>query len=215
MKSVVALLAVLTLTGIWWGSREAAHEPEIALVLGEHWSEMRQRSSAVIKPALVKETWFGMPKTDAQLRFVDPQYGFVTPLARFFTIGYSNERITDIRMSPQVEPLLLDDALKVVLNLQNQWRKKGWYLTSPESDPAIADTVEWRTRLRDENKGGTTYWQAGQRYQILLDIGRYEDMNRPDEERYLITLSIAKPWIPADDELPSKHSEIILGEPPQ
>ena len=29
-------------------------------------------------------------------------------------------------MSPQIEPLLLDDTLKVVLDLQEQWRNAGW-----------------------------------------------------------------------------------------
>lgn len=95
-----------------------------------------------------------MPKSDARLRLIDPQYGFVTPLARFFTIGFKNERATNIRMSPQIEPLLLDDALKVVLDLQDQWRKQGWFVIDPESDPALADTPQWRTQLRDINKGG-------------------------------------------------------------
>lgn len=101
-------------------------------------------------------------------------------------------------MSPQIEPLLLDDALKIVLDLQDQWRRRGWELTSPKTDPAIADTPEWRTRLRDINKGGTTFWQADDTYQTMLSLDRFKDDRHPDEERYLISLSIGNIWVPRE-----------------
>ena len=112
---------------------------------------MRQRSSAVIPAAIPGHYAFHIPKSDARLRFIDPQYGFITLLARFFTISFDNERVANIRMSPQIEPLLLDDALKVVLDLQDQWRKQGWFVSDPESNPALADTPQWRAQLRDIN----------------------------------------------------------------
>ena len=116
------LLVLCSIAIVRFTIRVLSDDPEIVLTLGETWEDMRQHSSAAISPALPNRIWFGMPKSDSRLRFVDPQYGFETPLARFFTIGYKNERITDVRMSPQIEPLLLDDALKVVLDLQNQWQ---------------------------------------------------------------------------------------------
>jgi hypothetical protein len=48
--------------------------------------------------------------------------------------------------------------------------------------------------LRDVNKGGTSYWHAGNQYQVMLVVGRFKDKKRPTEERYLITLALAKPW---------------------
>ncbi len=158
---------------------------------------MRQHSSAAISPALPNRIWFGMPKSDSRLRFVDPQYGFKTPLARFFTIGYKNERITDVRMSPQIEPLLLDDALKVVLDLQDQWQQQGWFVSRPVSDPPIKDTSQGRNKIRGL-LGGRTFWQASDKYQIMLGIGRFKDKRNPDQERFLITLELAKPWIPIE-----------------
>ncbi|MEX0448009.1 hypothetical protein [Xenorhabdus sp. SGI246] len=99
-------------------------------------------------------------------------------------------------MSPQIEPLLYDDAIKIVLNLQNQWRKSGWVLTQAKGFPALADTLEWHDTLRRmKNGAGTTYWQAGDKYQIMLNLRRFKDDRHPNEERYLITLSIAKPWV--------------------
>jgi hypothetical protein len=169
-------------------------EPEIALVIGEPWEDMRRRSSAVIEPAIPGHYWGRMPKSDAHLRFVDPQYGFVTPLARFFSISFDDERVSNVRMSPQIEPLLLDDTLKVVLDLQDQWRNAGWVPIRAEEFPSFADTPQWRARLRDVNKGGTSYWHAGNQYQVMLVVGRFKDKKRPTEERYLITLALATPW---------------------
>lgn len=192
----IAALVLLAAATLRWF---LADEPEIALVYGEPWEDMRQRSSASILPAIPDETWFWMPDSDARLRFIDSQYGFVTPLARYFTIGFRNERVRNISMSPQIEPLLLDEALKIVLDLQDQWRRQGWFVSSPKSDPPIADTPQWRAQLRGV-KGGRTFWQAGDKYQVMLMLNRFKDSKRPDEERYLISLDLSKPWVPADEE---------------
>jgi hypothetical protein len=183
----LTVAAVITLAAI----QALSDEPEIALKIGEPWEDMRQRSSATIDPAIPGHYWGRLPKSDARLRFIDPQYGFVTPLARFFTVSFDDEKVGNVHMSPQIEPLLLDDTLKVVLDLQEQWSKGGW---APIRTP-IADTPAWRARLRDERKGGTTYWQAGTQYQVMLVVGRFQDDKRPEEERYLITLQVARPWV--------------------
>ena len=182
--AVVALLIVAA-------TKALSGELEIALVIGEPYEAMRQRSSATIGPAIPGRAWFNIPKSDARLRFIDPQYGFVTPLARFLTVMFNDELIDGVRMSPQIEPLLLDDTLKIVLDLQGQWRRAGWIPIRPP----ITDTAFWRARLQDERKGGTTYWQAGNQYQAMLVVGRFEDDKHPTEERYLITLAIATPWV--------------------
>jgi hypothetical protein len=183
--AVVALLIVAA-------TKALSGEPEIALVIGEPYEAMRQRSSATIGPAIPGRAWFNIPKSDARLRFIDPQYGFVTPLARFFTVMFDDELIDGVRMSPQIEPLLLDDTLKVVLDLQEQWRQGGWTPIRVKDFPSFADTPQWRARLRDVNKGGTAYWRAGDKYQVMLVVNRFRDDKRPTEERYLITIGIGK-----------------------
>ena len=188
------VLALTVAVCIAWAAIAAQSEKEIALVIGEPYEAMRQRSSASIGPAIPGRAWFNMPKSDARLRFIDPHYGFVTPLARFFTVIYRNELINSVRMSPQIEPLLLDDTLKVVLDLQEQWRKAGWTPIRIKGFPSFADTPQWRARLRDVNKGGTAYWRAGDKYQVMLAVNRFKDYKRPTEERYLITLQLATPW---------------------
>lgn len=186
----LAIAALLTSATI----QVLSDEPEIALLIGEPYESMRQRSSASIGPAIAGRSWFSVPKSDARLRFIDPTYGFVTPLARFFTVMFDDDHIHGVRMSPQVEPLLLNDTLKVVLDLQEQWRKAGWVPIRVEEDPPFADTPEWRAQLRDVNKGGTSYWHAGTQYQVMLVVNRFKDYRHPTEERYLITLSLATPW---------------------
>ena len=96
---------------------------------------MRKNSSAPFSPLIRGHVWMGLPKTDARFRFIDPQYGFVTPVARFFTVVFDDNVINGIRMSPQIEPLLIDDALKVVLDLQDQWREKGWVAKGLRNNP--------------------------------------------------------------------------------
>lgn len=196
---VFALFVLFSITVVRCASHVFSDDPEIALTLDEPWEDMRQRSSAVISPAIPEEIWFRMPKSDARLRFIDPKFGFETPLARFLTIGFIDGRVRNIRMSPQVEPLLLDDALKIVLDLQSQLKRGGWYLVFPKTEPAIADTVEWRVKLRDINKGGRTFWQAEEKYQVMLGLNRFKDNKRPSEERYMITLAVGKPWVPHDE----------------
>lgn len=193
------LLAVLALAAIHQLRQPLWDEPEVAVEIGGTYEEMRNRSSASFSPLIRGHLWLGVPMVDARMRFIDPQFGFVTPLARFFTVGFDDNVIDDIRMSPQIEPLLLDDALKVVLDLQNQWREKGWVARGLRSNPTIADTPEWRAWLRDSDRSGRSFWQAGDKYQAMLLLGQFGDSRNPTEERYLITLSVAKPWVPFDE----------------
>ncbi|WP_095079908.1 hypothetical protein [Pseudomonas sp. Irchel s3h17] len=188
------VIALAVAACIAWAAIAAQSEKEIALVIGEPWEDMRQRSSAEIDPAIAGRFWGRLPKSDARLRFIDPHYGFETPLARFFTVTFDDELVNSVSMSPQIEPLLLDDTLKVVLELQEKWRNGGWTPIRIKDFPSFADTPQWRARLREVNKGGTAYWRAGDQYQVMLAVNRFRDYKRPTEERYLITLQLATPW---------------------
>ncbi|WP_274642174.1 hypothetical protein [Pseudomonas serbica] len=191
-KVLAIVVAVLLIVAV---IRAFSDEPVIALMIGEPWEAMRLRSSAVIAPAFPGYSWFNMPKSDARLRFIDPQLGFETPLARFFTVSFDKDGLVrSVRMSPQIEPLLLDDTLKVLLDLQDQWRQGGWIPIRLDDFPSFADTPQWRARLRDVNIGGTAYWRADDKYQVMLGVNRFRDDKRPTEERYLITLQLATPW---------------------
>ncbi|MEB0040268.1 MULTISPECIES: hypothetical protein [unclassified Pseudomonas] len=188
----LALLAV-------WGANVARslYEREIALVIGGTYEDMRKLSSArFTSPYPGGGIWPAVPHSDVQLRFTDPQYGFITPKSAELLVVFKDNIIQSLVISPQTEPLLLDDALKVVMDLEAQWRQSGWVGSNQEKNPDFADTPEWRAKLRDVNKGGTTYWQAGEKYQAMLDMGRFKYDKYPNEERYKIVLNVAKPWLP-------------------
>ncbi|MBD2785191.1 hypothetical protein ID858_03695 [Xenorhabdus sp. DI] len=190
---ILALSIILGLAVAYLYHSFYSRELEIALVIGEPYEDMRQRSSADIAPHLPGHAWYNVPKTDARLRFIDPKYGFVTPPARFFTVSFlRNGTVNSVRMSPQIEPLLYNDAIKVVLDLQDQWHNAGWVLL--KGYHPLLNTPELHDNLRHMKAPGTTYWQADDQYQIMLNLGRFKDDRHPDEERYLITLAISTPW---------------------
>ncbi|MDX7987033.1 hypothetical protein FE392_06765 [Xenorhabdus sp. 12] len=190
---ILSLLIVLSLIAVYFYHSFYSNKPEIALVIGEPYENMRQRSSADIAPDLPGKIWYNIPKTDSRLRFTDPKYGFMTPSARFFVVKYNNGIIESVRISPQIEPLLYDDAIKIVLDLQDQWRKAGWVLTGGYHP--LVNTPEAHDSLRKMKGTGITFWQADAKYQIMLNMARFKDNRHPKEERYLITLAIAKPWV--------------------
>jgi hypothetical protein len=192
----LVLVFVLSVLAARWTIQALSDGPEIALTIGGTYESLHERSSAAFSPLIPGEIWMGLPATDARLRFVDAQYGFVTPLARFFAVVFNDNVVSSIRMSPQIEPLLLDDALKVALDLQDQWRHGGWRVAGSKSYPPFADTPEWRARIRDGNVPLKSYWKAGDKYQVTMFMSRFKYSKRPTEERYLITLSMGKPWTP-------------------
>ncbi|UVK99404.1 hypothetical protein [Pseudomonas sp. B21-048] len=193
------VLAVLVLVAKHQLTQPLWDEPEVVVELGGTYEDLSRNSSVTVTSPIRGHITYGIPKADARLRFVDPQFGFITPAARFFTLGYNDNVIYSLRMSPQIEPLLIDDALKVVLDLQDQWRAKGWVAKGLRNNPTIVDTPEWRAYLRKGILAGITYWQADDKYQVMLVLARFEDYRNPTEERYLITLALAKPWTPFDD----------------
>jgi hypothetical protein len=190
-------LALLTV----WAAFTARswYEREIALVIGGTYEEMFKGSSArFTSPYPGGGVWPAVPKSEVQLRFTDPQYGFITPKSADLLVIFKDNIVQNLTMYPQVEPLLLDDALKVVLDLQDQWRRGGWINKLQRRFPSFADTPEWRAQLRDFY-GETAFWYAGDKYQATLTVHRFKDRRHPEEERYRIILGVGEPWTPFDE----------------
>jgi hypothetical protein len=190
-------------------------EPVMVLEIGQTLEHMEAHSTAPFSAWGRGRSGVsgGIPKTDARLRFVDPTYSFETPLARFFAVTFKDNVIESLRMSPQIEPLLIDDAMKVVLDLQAQWCAKGWRPIGTRRNPTIADTPAWRAYIRPGELAGQSYWQAGDKYQAMLVLGRFRDSWHPDQERYLITLAIAEPWLQFEED--ERRFEPHHSPPPQ
>jgi hypothetical protein len=189
------LLTVLTVAFVRWAIEAMLDDFEVSLVINEPWEHMRLRSRAAIGPEPPGNVWSNQSKSGVRLHFNDPEYGFLTPLARDFTIRSRNERVKSVRLSPQTEPLSLDDALEVVLGLHGQLHKKGWVAAQVLDDPAIADTPEWRAWFRNKTRHAMSLWLAGDRYQLMLELEPVNRPRRPTDERYSIILSIDEPWL--------------------
>ena len=204
------LIVILIIISITWWLQVAVLAPvssiplkqevmaEVKLVIGEPYAQMLKDSTPkVIAQDIPNETWYNQVNEPAELHFNDPQYSFTTPTAKFLAVSYDSGVVDSVRMSPQIDTLNWDDAIKVVLNLQDQWRKGGWILSKPNRSPAYEDTPALRGQAKN-NKSRTVFWSAGDKYQIMIFLQRFADSKRPNEERYLITMQIAKPWIPKE-----------------
>ncbi|MFN4328779.1 MAG: hypothetical protein ACK4FF_07880 [Limnobacter sp.] len=184
------LLVVLTYAGACQAIDYLTPAKEIALIIGEPWKDMQARSTATIGDEIPGHNWYREPKQLAYLRFADTQYSFVTPPAKFFTVSFDSKgKVEFIRISPQVEPLPLQDALNIILNLQDQWRKSGWDLDDPVGFPAYENSPKWIEELK-KCTADSTYWDAGEKYELMVVATCYEDKRYPNEQRYLVTISM-------------------------
>ncbi|WP_124950177.1 hypothetical protein [Sulfuriferula thiophila] len=189
-------LALMLVAAAWLFSIAHASTPEVVLVIGEPYEQMRKHSSASLPPVIPGHVWGGDVEKPAILRFNDPQFGFTTPPAKFLAVSHDEQgRVATVRMSPQVDTLTLDEALKVVLGLQEQLRRGGWKVLSVRGngDAPYIDTPEVREKIK-QGKPYQAYWDADKKYGVSYWIARFADDKRPKEERYLITLTIGRSW---------------------
>ena len=110
-KILVAFAIMLLSFGACKAAELLAPAKEIALIIGEPWKNMQTRSTAKIADDIPDEIWYQMPKELAYLRFADPNYEFTTPPAKYLSISFNRGIVYSVRMSPQVEPLPLQEAL--------------------------------------------------------------------------------------------------------
>lgn len=191
-KAPALFITLLLGIGVCKAAELLAPAKEIALIIGEPWTNMQVRSTAEIGPVFEGRHWYREPKQISILRFADSNYQFTTPPAKFFTIGFDrNGNVDGVRMSPQVEPLPLQETLNIVLNLQDQWRKTGWELDDAVENPPYEDNAEWRQAI-EQCTAYSTYWHVKGLYSIAIAIGCFKDYRHPEEKRYLITMSMGK-----------------------
>jgi len=169
---------------------------EVPLTIGEPYEQVRERSGSLLQPVGPGRLWMGVVRRPARLRFTDPQYGFTTPPAKFLSVGYDNHGNVDtIRMSPQVKTLPLNETMEIVTGLQNQLFRGGWTRFRVVDDPPIEDTPSVRARIR-RCDASTEFWEAARKFQLMLDVRCFRIDENPDDERYLISISLSTPWIP-------------------
>jgi hypothetical protein len=189
---------ILGLAAVWGIYAKARPVDEVVLTLGEPYQLVRQQSHSTL-PLLTSDNAINLyVRRPAILRFSDPQYGFVTSAARFLSL-YTDRggNVTGVSLSPQLETQPLDETIAVATDLQEQLRRAGWRPILIKDHPPITDTLAMRAKIR----AGTdpqTFWLAGDKYQVSIDIRRFRHENRPTDERYLITLELSGPPLMTD-----------------
>ena len=179
---------------VMWGIYAMARPvDEVVLAIGEPYEQVRQQSRSTLPAIEPNANWGGYVSRPARLRFVDPRYGFVTPAAKFLAVHYDSKgNVDSVTLSPQVATLHLDDAMATLIDLQDQFRRGGWKPFRINRSPPIEDTRETRAQIR-RCAAPTSYWQGGANYQVSLNIRCFRSDDRPNDERYLITLDLGTP----------------------
>jgi hypothetical protein len=168
---------------------------EVVLTLGEPYEQVRRQSRSTLPAVEPGANWAGVINRPARLRFFDPQYGFSTPAAKFMAVTYDDYgKVSGVRMSPQVEILPLDETMAIVADLQRQLKRDGWRQILVADNPPIENTPIIRAEIR-KCAAPTGYWQGGDKYQIGLNVRCFRTDDYPNEERYLITLTINGLWL--------------------
>jgi hypothetical protein len=190
------LLVVLTVILLRGTFEFMQDDFEISLTIGESWEQMRERSYAAVGPVPVGGVWSNKSRAGVRLRFNDPEFGFVTPLARDFRINSKYAKVRGVRLSPQMEPLSLDDALLVVLGLHKQLREKCWVEARVMDDPPIADSSQWRAWFHARTEHAMSFWLADDKYQLMIDLKPANPRSHRTVPRFRVVLSLDEPWLP-------------------
>ncbi|WP_035566904.1 hypothetical protein [Caballeronia sordidicola] len=178
---------------VWEIYVKAKPADEVVLTIGESYSQIRQQSRSTL-PLLTGDNRINLyVRRPAVLLFSDPQYGFVTPAAKLLSLYADQDgNVTQLTLSPQVETLPLDEAIATAVALQDQLRRAHWRPVLTADHPPITDTSTMRAEIR-AGADPQTFWQAGDKYQVSLDVRRFKHANPANDERYLITLQLSGP----------------------
>lgn len=149
------------------------------------------------------------------LRFTDPHHGFTLPPTKFALISYLDNKVSTVSTSPMLKKLPFDEAVAVLEDLQNQFKRGGW-------SPWEANESEWfdltpagkkrlyermfeagysqMTQLRIPGKYSMIFrlqceegcWTRQPPYRFLVDVGVGEDfyswwdkLSPEEKERHL------------------------------
>jgi|GEM_PF-6205692 len=189
MKSKVlytGLLIVLLLAGsaCFWPKA-----PEIEIAIGEPWSNTLQRSAVEFTTTPDSDRIL-LARTNASLRLLDPQYGFVTGPAWKVLVFLNEEgHVKTIGVFLAETSMSLDKAIATATALQEQMRKRGWVPFLPKAQPPISDTAQWREHLQQSDYSSLSLWQAGNNLTTFW-LHRIEDSAPGLDGRYVLSLHI-------------------------
>lgn len=189
-KSIVIILALSLIGAIWQIYTTFKPSDIVVLRLGESYEQVRERSRSTLPSR--DPSWGPLASVIAKLHFDDPEYGFTTPVSVFLSMGYSgpqNSNVDSVQLSPQLEPLSIDEVLTIVMNIQDQLLKRGWHPFQYSRMRPIEDTPQFRRLIR-ECDFPMSVWNGGEKFQVTIDVGCHSIPQQPGKERYVVTLEL-------------------------
>lgn len=187
--TAASALTLASLALVWWQFSKTT--PEVVMSIGDSYEKIEQASSYKMTRAYSEGFWSTVVKEPASLRFSDPEFGFVTPPAKFLTISAANNTAATIRMSPQVETLPLKEMIAVVVDLEQQLERGGWKICTPNEFPAYKNNPKIANQLANREHG-SVFWRAGDKYMINYNTRRFSGDSIKGNDRYLTTISLGK-----------------------
>ena len=140
-------------------------------------------------------TWVRKPAVIIQ--FNDFKYGFSLPPTKFATIGYMHNKVDTIATSPMLDQLSYDQAIAVVVALQNQFIAGSWQLNDATTwfdiTPAGMNALHRNLRLGSQGYRKEVSLRAPEKYSMVF---RLRCTARCDSDlgldRYLIDIGITQ-----------------------
>lgn len=140
-------------------------------------------------------TWVRKPSVI--IHFNDPKYGFSLPPTKFAAIGYMHNKVDTIATSPMLDQLSYDQALAVVVALQNQFIAGSWQLDDATTwfdlTPAGRNALHRNLRLGSQGYRKEVSLRAPEKYSMIF---RLRCTTRCDSDlgldRYLIDIGITQ-----------------------
>ncbi|HEX7906540.1 MAG TPA: flagellar biosynthesis sigma factor [Paraburkholderia sp.] len=194
LRILALALMVLTTALVWQIHARREQTDEVILKLGEPYEQMRQRSRSSLPPRGTGS--ISMASVIAKFRFDDPVYGFTTPAAVFSQMGLDdseNSNVASVQLSPQMTALPLDEAIAIVMDIQDQLRRSGWRAFQYSYWRPIENTPVTR-RAIGACKDPMSVWNGGDKYQVTLDVRCFSTQMQPGQERYVVTLELGPPF---------------------
>jgi hypothetical protein len=194
------LVAVALVMTVAWTQRYRIISPPILSVgLGNSYPEIVKNSTYAVRDHSTPpqeylgfgSVWIDAPAT--QLRFSDPQHGFILPPTRFAMVTLMHGKVETITTSPMLDALPFDNAIALVNRLQADFRRGGWepIERSGERPPSWFNTAS-AAGLVELRRGSTRELVVPHKYAMYFNFKCWTDCGpAPNEKsRYLIDVSM-------------------------
>lgn len=198
-----ATIALIIVCVIWF----YFHTPiptTISVRIGDTFEQVARASSFPVMASSDKPTydevgsgatWVRKPAVIIQ--FNDPKYGFSLPPTTFATIGYMHNKVDTIATSPMLSQLSYDQALAVIVALQNQFIAGAWQLDDATTwfdlTPVGRNTLHRNLRLGSQGYRKEVSLRAPEKYAMIF---RLRCTTRCESDlgldRYLIDIGITQ-----------------------